>query len=160
MRHDLRVALRRLRKSPVFAAMATASLAVGIGGTTAVYSIVDAVLLRPLAAVGLYGLVAHATAARTAELGIRAAIGASRADLLRLVMRDGVVVLLPGLLLGLLLGAWASRMIRSLLIGVAPHDALTMAVAALLLVGVGLLACYVPARRAASIDPARALRTE
>ena len=113
-----------------------------------------------LACVGLYGVVSDQTARRTQEIGIRTALGATRADVLRLVMRQTVVVLGIGSTVGLLLALAASRLIGSLLFGIAPTDPLAIGSALAVLIGVALTASYLPARRAARLDPTQALRYE
>jgi predicted permease len=113
-----------------------------------------------LACVGLYGVVSYETARRTQEIGIRMALGAGRADVLRLVMRQIVVVLAIGSAIGLALALASSRLIGSLLFGIAPTDPLAIGSALALLIGVALAASYLPARRAARLDPTQALRYE
>jgi hypothetical protein len=113
-----------------------------------------------LCVAGLYGLLAYIVAQRTRELGVRIALGASRARLLWLVMRQAGAMLLVGVAAGSGLAYAAGRLVRGFLYGVSAHDGWTMAAAAALLLGSGLIAAYLPARRAASVDPMRALRTE
>ena len=113
-----------------------------------------------LACVGLYGVVSYETARRTQEIGIRMALGAGRADVLRLVMRQIVVVLAIGSAIGLALALAASRLMRILLFGIAPTDPLAIGSALALLMGVALADTYRPARRAARLDPTQALRYE
>ena len=108
-----------------------------------------------LACVGLYGVVSYETARRTQEIGIRMALGAGRADVLRLVMRQIVVVLTIGSAIGLALALAASRLIGSLLFGIAPTDPLAIGSALAVLIGVALAASYLPARRARSSTPRR-----
>jgi putative ABC transport system permease protein len=118
------------------------------------------ILALTLAAVGIYGLLSYSVAQRTPEFGIRLALGAQAADVLRLILRQGVVLVLAGEALGLL-GAFAlTRLIGSLLFGVTPTDGSTFIVVAGLLAAVALLACYLPARRATKVDPLIALRYE
>ena len=113
-----------------------------------------------LAVVGVYGVVSFAASQRTHEIGIRMALGAGQRDILRLVLRQGLVLVITGVLCGMLL-AWAlTRPMATLLIGVSPTDVLTYAAATLLLGGIGFWACYAPARRAMRLDPMTALRYE
>ncbi len=113
-----------------------------------------------LASVGLYGVVSYDAKRRTNEIGVRMALGARRPDVVRLVMGQTLWVVTIGALLGLLLAASASRLVASQLFGVQPFDVSTLASAAALLVAVACLAGYVPARRAAQLDPTQALRYE
>jgi putative ABC transport system permease protein len=113
-----------------------------------------------LAVVGVYGVVSFSASQRTHEIGIRMALGADRRDILRLMLRQGLVLVVGGVVAGALL-AWAlTRSMATLLVGVSPTDALTFVTATLLLGGIGLWACYVPARRAMNLDPMVALRYE
>ncbi|HEX5725048.1 MAG TPA: ABC transporter permease [Longimicrobiaceae bacterium] len=113
-----------------------------------------------LAAIGVYGVVAYAVGQRTKEIGVRMALGAQRADVLRLVLRQGVVLAGAGTLLGLAGAAGVTRVLRSMLFGTPPTDPLTFAVVGALLLGVALLASWIPARRATRVDPMVALRAE
>jgi predicted permease len=113
-----------------------------------------------LSAVGLYGLVAYAVGQRRAEIGVRVALGASRGDVVELVLRQGTTLLGTGLIVGLLLSAWATRLLERFVFGIPSGDPNTLGGATLVLAAVGLLACYVPARRAARVDPMVALRAE
>jgi ABC-type antimicrobial peptide transport system permease subunit len=113
-----------------------------------------------LSAIGVYGVMAYNVSARTREVGIRIALGARGADVLRLVLRDGATLVVAGLMVGLL-SAWAAmRVLKSQLYEVNATDPLTFLTVALVLAGVGLLACYFPARRATKVDPMAALRCE
>lgn len=113
-----------------------------------------------LCVAGLYGLLAYVVTQRTRELGVRIALGAPRGNLLWLVMRQAGAMLLIGVAVGTGL-AWASaRLVRGFLYGVEAHDGWTLAGAAVLLTACGLMAAYVPARRAAGVDPMEALRAE
>jgi predicted permease len=113
-----------------------------------------------LAAVGVYGVIAYSVAERTHEIGIRVALGASPGDVAGMVMSQGTVMTVVGLLMGLA-GAWfATRYIATLLYGITPGDPLTFGGAAVMLGAVALAACYLPARRAMRVDPMVALRHE
>jgi putative ABC transport system permease protein len=113
-----------------------------------------------LAASGLYGLLAYSVARRTKEIGIRMALGAQTPQVLRAVMREGLLLIGVGLLGGLLGTVTIQRLFRSLLYGVSATDPSAWAATAVLLLFTGVLASYIPARRAASIDPMEALRQE
>ena len=119
-----------------------------------------ATLALALASVGLYGVVSYSVARRRRELGIRAAIGASRFDLVLLVLREGLGVTVVGVGIGLLLSIWLTQFMRTILFGVTPLDGLTFAAAPLVLIAMAILACARPACRAAATDPAVALRAE
>jgi predicted permease len=113
-----------------------------------------------LAAVGLYGVMSYVVTQRTAEIGIRMALGARPGQVLLLVQRQGMALVLTGLAIGLVGGLLVTRLMSSLLFHVAPRDPFALAAGAATLVLVSLLACYLPARRAAQVDPMIALRYE
>jgi ABC-type antimicrobial peptide transport system permease subunit len=113
-----------------------------------------------LAALGIYGVVAYAVALRRRELGIRMALGARAGEVRRLVLRQGLRPVVLGLCGGLLVAMAAGSLVRSLLFGVAATDVATLATVAITLGVVATLACLMPARSAAAIDPARVLRDE
>jgi len=113
-----------------------------------------------MAAVGIYGVLAYAVSRRTREIGIRMALGAQTRDVLRLIGREGFVLVLTGIGIGLAGALALTRLMSSLLFGVSPTDATTFALVPALLAGVALAACYLPARRAARVDPTVALRFE
>jgi len=113
-----------------------------------------------LASLGLYGIASYSVVRRTRELGIRIAIGETRASILRRVLRDGVFLVIAGIGIGGPVAVIAMRSVRSLLFDVAPTDTMTIAAASATLIAVGVAATIIPARRAAAVDPIIALRTE
>ncbi len=125
-----------------------------------------ALLAQQLAAIGLFGVLAYTVSQRTHEIGIRMALGADRASVLRMIVRQGMTLAVIGVVLGLVgayvltkyLESWVN--LSKMLFGVQVSDPLTYAVIALLLTLVALIACYIPARRATKVDPLVALRYE
>lgn len=113
-----------------------------------------------LTAIGLYGVMAYVVTQRTHEIGIRIALGAQRASILRLVMRDAAIVLGAGIAVGLLGSICITRLVRQFLFGLTPNDPSTLGLAIFALVAVALVATYIPARRAMRVDPMVALRYE
>jgi putative ABC transport system permease protein len=113
-----------------------------------------------LSAIGIYGVLAYAVTERTHELGIRAALGASGADILRLILQQGLRLALPGIALGTVAALLLTRLVKGLLFEVSATDPLTFGGVILLLLVVALLACFIPARRAAKVDPMTALRCD
>jgi ABC-type antimicrobial peptide transport system permease subunit len=113
-----------------------------------------------LSCVGLYGVMSYDVARRTREIGIRMALGAQRRSVVGLVMRQTMLLVIIGVVIGLGAALASTRLIASLLYGLTPNDPLTIALAGLLLLTVAALAGYLPARRAARVDPMIALRHE
>jgi putative ABC transport system permease protein len=219
---DLRHATRALLHSPGFTATAVLTLAIGIGGTAAMFTVVNQVVFQPLpfphadrlvllwgskphiirsvdpnqpvsqmetlsglvnasvaqprahslllssfatvalafAVIGIYGLLAYSVAQRTPELGIRLALGGQPNDVLAMIVSEGFRLVLAGILIGVPAAVAVATTLQSLLFGVAPVDAPTIATAVGLMLTVGIVACYLPARRATRVDPMAALRRE
>lgn len=212
--NDIRHAVRSLRRTPGFTAAAVLTLAIGIGATTAIFSIVDHVILRPLAyrdpdhlyvvhesvprlahiapvipvsanlesvaprefqmrlvlafgvialllaGLGVYGVVSYSVAQRTGEIGLRVALRATPQTVAGSVLRQAMVPVAFGLVAGLAAAVGAGRALRAMLFDVSTADPVTLLSVSLVLLTVGALACYVPARRAMRVDPLNALRTE
>jgi hypothetical protein len=113
-----------------------------------------------LATLGLYGVIAYMVARRRNEIGVRIALGADRANVIRLVLREGILLLGVGLAVGIGLALWAGTAASTLLFGLPPYDVASLVGASALLTAIALIASYVPARRAAALDPMATLRNE
>lgn len=160
----LRSEMRALNKDvPVFAVQ---TMTDRIGGQLAADRMIAGLLTilggaaLLLAAMGVYGVIGYSVAQRSREIGIRMALGAERTDILKLIVGQGLTLVAIGTVVGLLLSLALTRAVATLLFGISATDPLTFAVVALAMMAVGLLACYLPARRATKVDPLVALRYE
>ncbi len=113
-----------------------------------------------LAAIGIYGLMAYTVEQRTQEIGIRMALGAQPGDVVRMVLRHGLLLCLIGIAVGISCAFGVIGLLKSLIFGVSPTDPVTFVSVAVLLAGVAFAACWIPARRASRVDPMEALRHE
>ena len=151
------------KDQPVFDAMPMGVLAaqsVTLRRTSTILLASFAILALLLAAIGLYGVMAYSVVQRTHEIGLRMALGALHSDVLRLVIRQAMWLLIIGEAIGVIAALLLTHAAASLLYGVNPGDPWAVAVAMAVLTLVALAACYVPARRAAKVDPMEALRYE
>jgi len=149
---DMRVRVRTMA-SYIDDTMVTERLAAMLSGWFGVLALL-------LAAVGVYGVVAYAVAQRRSEIGIRLALGASPAGVLRMVLRRVALLVGAGMAIGAVISFWVSRIVAAMLFGLQPRDPATFASAAIALIAVAALAAWLPARRAARIDPAMVLHSE
>jgi ABC-type antimicrobial peptide transport system permease subunit len=145
----------RLRTGEAVLAESTART----GYTMLILAIAAAVALA-LGAIGIYGVISCIVSQRTREIGVRMALGAARSDVSRMVVSQGLKLALAGVALGVLGALAAARVMTSLLFGVAPTDPITFIATALFLLAVTVVATYIPARRAASMNPVNALHYE
>jgi ABC-type antimicrobial peptide transport system permease subunit len=121
---------------------------------------ITGILALALAAAGVYAVVSYATSRRTQEIGIRMALGATRGNVQNLVLREGMRMAVAGVAIGLVTALIAIRLLRGVLIGVGEAQTATVLFAVLLVTATALVACSIPARRAASVDPMTALRND
>ena len=119
-----------------------------------------AVIALTLASIGIYGVMSFSISRRTHEFGVRMALGAQTVDVITLVLREGMILTMIGVAVGLAASLALTRLLSSLLFGVTATDPVTFVVISLVLAGVALTACFVPARRATKVDPMIALRYE
>ena len=145
---DIRSLRETTRASAIFPVMAST------------FAGIFAIIALVLAATGIYGVISYRTQLRTHEIGIRVALGASRADVMRLVLLQGIKLTIAGLALGLALAFGLTRFIASMLYGVSPTDPVTAAGVVLMLGVIALLACYFPAYRATRVNPVTAIREQ
>jgi ABC-type antimicrobial peptide transport system permease subunit len=159
---EVRTLLRAIESDAVIAKVEplTASVAASVAARRLAALIMSgfATLAMTLAGIGLFGALSYSVAQRRRELAIRAALGARRAHIVRLVLREALVVTLPGIVVGVAGAAAFSRVMQQLLFGVTPNDPITYAIAALALTIVSLAAIVPPAFRAAAADPASTLQ--
>jgi ABC-type antimicrobial peptide transport system permease subunit len=150
---QLAVGWVRTLREQMDAALVTERLLVGL-------SVAFGLLALVLAGIGVYGVIAYDVARRTREIGIRLALGALRRTVVGAVLRQTAAVVVPGVVVGLAGAVTASALVETFLFGITPRDPVTLAMTALVLGAIALAAAYVPARRAARVNPAIALRAE
>jgi len=161
--NDVETAVRRVDPN---LAVTVRSLDAQVGATlvrerlVAILSTFFGGLALLLAGLGVYGVTAYAVGRRRAEIGIRLALGAAPGSVIRLVLRRVAILVGLGIAIGGVTGLWAARLTETLLYDLRPHDPLSFALAALVLAAAGLVAAWLPARRAARIDPAVVLRDQ
>jgi putative ABC transport system permease protein len=159
---DVRGLLRQLERDAVIDRIEplTTAVAASMDAPRFAASVVAgfALVAMVLAAIGLYGVLSYSVSQRLRELAIRAALGAQRVDLVRLVLREGLSVTLTGIVFGILGASLVTRLMQDLLFGVTPLDTVAFTAAPAILLAAALIACLGPALRAASTDPAATLR--
>jgi putative ABC transport system permease protein len=184
MLHDLRLAFRRVRKAPLFTAVAVLTLALAIGANTAIFSIADAVVFKPLpysdrnprfqtlvltafavlgltlTTLGIFGAVTFVVTVRTREMGVRLALGAQPRALVRLVVRQALAPVAAGILVGLVATRWLRSIAEAQLIDVNARDPLTLVAVVVTVAVAALVAAYLPARHVTRVDPIGVLRAE
>ena len=127
---------------------------------TMVLLAIAAVVALLLGAIGIYGVISYVVTQRTGEIGVRLAMGAEPRSVAAMILRQGGVITLLGVAVGLIAALAGSQLIRSLLYGVSPRDPVVFSLTTLALLAIALLACWLPARRAARLSPLEALRTD
>jgi ABC-type lipoprotein release transport system permease subunit len=164
---DFRYALRQLRKSPGFTLVAVITLALGLGANTTIFSVMNATILKPPSfrdsdrlVLGILGVVSYSVAQLTHEIGIRMALGAGAVDVLQLMVTGSMTWVVVGVAVGAAGSLGLTRLLGTLLYDVKPSNPVVLGTVSLLLTGIGLLSSYIPARRAAKVDPMVALRYE
>ncbi len=159
---DLRYAWRTFRHSPGLIAAAILATALGVGANTAIFSVIHAVLLRPLPYTppSFDTRSSNSVMPRTRGIGVRMALGAQAGDVVRLILSSGLGLTMAGVAIGAAGALALTRLMRSLIFGVSASDPLTFAGVAAVLIVVAAVASFVPARRAARVDPIDALRME
>jgi ABC-type antimicrobial peptide transport system permease subunit len=150
---QLAVGWVRTLREQMDAALVTERLLVGL-------SVAFGLLALVLAGIGVYGVIAYDVTRRTREIGIRLALGALRRAVVGAVLRQTATIVVPGIVVGLAGAVMASALVETFLFGITPRDPVTLAMTALVLGAIALAAAYVPARRAARVNPAIALRAE
>jgi ABC-type antimicrobial peptide transport system permease subunit len=126
----------------------------------AIFAAILGLLGLVLAVVGVYGVISYTVTQRTHEIGVRMAFGAQTANVLGMILRQGITLAVSGLLIGVLLALGLTRFLKSILFEISSFDPATYITVSLLLLVISLLACYLPARRATAVDPLAALRYE
>jgi ABC-type antimicrobial peptide transport system permease subunit len=158
--HAVREINAKVPLTDVRALYETTQVALAFVRIQALFGTVIALLALALASTGIYGLVAYRTQMRRQEIGIRIALGASRADVLRLVLGQGLRMTAAGLMVGLVISALLTRFLRGLLYGVSATDPVTIICVTLLLLVIAVVACLLPALKAVRVDPMAAIREQ
>jgi putative ABC transport system permease protein len=161
---SLRNAVAELDKdSPVFGIRTVREVVSNSGHLERFYTTllgIFAAIALLLAAIGIYGVISYSVSERNHEIGLRMALGAQSGQVLRLVLKEGLLLSLTGVAIGLAASFGATPLIGSFLYGVKAHDPLTLVIVSLFLVNIAILATYIPARRATTVDPMVTLRHE
>ena len=153
MNPNLAIATAQTLDDSVALGFAPQRVAASVAGSLGIVGLI-------LTGIGIYGVTAYTVTPRTREIGIRMALGAQTADVIRIVLREGVALTLIGSVIGVVLAAVLSRVLAGFLFGIPPIDPITFAATTVLFAAIGMVACYVPVLRATHIDPKQALRYE